>query len=616
MRAVPFPGHNHSVVYPATAINADFGAADGSVQGLPALLTALSLTGQGRGFVYYRNAWYVVQGTSLYYWTGSGAATAIAQNLPAIGRAYFVPLANELICVIGGEIYKIQGTNAQKVVPKPSPPTVPSYTTVYFTVDMATFVAGTLTYQSETGGYNLQDLTNDPELGAHAYIGAASFPTIHPKRIGGYSVEINQVQQTASRPFNDPIAIQLVREISTNKTPITNSELLIPAPYRVARHRVDFYAPVTIDDTTGLRIWLNAGWRVSFKARVEFYNAITPRHYALTRVVNGVESDPVYFEIQSNLERYFVSFANLPAETWRLYRRDAAGVYRLVHEGTTTTYTDYKADAELGAELVLDSAPSNATLAIEWNRRAVLANGSQIYITDAGKFQVTQDGDIIDVQDTILALAVVRGVLYYGTANGWYMLYGWRETLTQMRVSSDVPPNGFVGDMLAVRGAPAGAFVPGSARDKQLDVELAYCIRTDEKLYWLTQTGELYIRVNGKWTKLPGVYRWCQLQGGVLWLQDDTGLSRLSGTRGTAMLEFTVPFDSPMQVYQLWLEGAGNALVRVQHRDGTWREITGTLPLQLDRIEHPYYALTLHIEGAQLHRLLLEMEPRRQLSKR
>ncbi|OYT68768.1 MAG: hypothetical protein CFK49_12840, partial [Armatimonadetes bacterium JP3_11] len=67
----------------------------------------------------------------------------------------------------------------------------------------------------------------------------------------------------------------------------------------------------------------------------------------------------------------------------------------------------------------------------------MIAKGSKLYISDAGAFRFTDDSEVVDVQDDIIALAVVRGVLYYGTPQGWYALYGWGDTLTTAQVHAE-----------------------------------------------------------------------------------------------------------------------------------------------------------------------------------
>ena len=610
MRAVQIPGHNDASLYPSTSLNAEY-LPDGSVRGLPPSQVLVSLTGQGRGFTFWRGACYIVQGTTLYRWDGSGSSVAIATGLPSVGAVSFAPLSESLVCVVGGEIWLVDRSgSARKVGSRPSGPPAPSWSLVYWTVEIGTFESGTLSYQAVTGGYWLQDQTNDPEYGAHAYIRPSASLGSTPRYVSGYAVRIDSVQQMSSRPFVEPIQVHLVREVQTSKELIEGTELLIGHPYRVGEHRARFLSSVRIDGSLGLRIWLNAGWRVTFSSVVRFYNAITPRYYAVTRVVNGIESLPTYVEVSTEESNYWVSFSGLPAGTWRLYRKDSAGVYRLVHEGSGSAYVDYKSDEELGEELVLDSAPSSAQLCVGWNRRAVLAEGSRLYITDAGRYGITDDGEVIDVEDEVIALAVARGQLYYGTREGWYVLYGWGESLTTARVSSEPAVVGFVGDML---GGQEGAFLPGAVKDMSVRARVMRTQMTDVGVYWLTDTGELYRRyADGRWTKVAGEWRAFRYYGGVLYLQDDSGLHRLQGVPGSFRVKFTLPFESPMQLYQLVLVGSGPCVLKVLERGGSWRVVPGSLPLALDRVGHDYFSLSVEVEASALSRLLLELEPRLQ----
>jgi len=617
MRQIPFAGEIHTASYPSMSTNAEY-LPDGSVRGLPAPQVAVSLAGVGRGFVNYNGAWYIVQGTTLYHWSGSGSPTAIATNLPATGSVYFVSLTQCLVMVIsGGGIWKIVGTTATKITAPSDAPSVPNRERVYYEFNLNQDYGGSATYSSSGGTFTLSDV-NDGEPGAHRFLGSSNLATT-PKQVRDITVELASWSDGVS--LRHSCVLQLYRNISsaTNRAPVEGASVEIPYPYRVGTHTIQ--GVWDMDSGTGFRFHIrhNTVWL----KRVRCLNAIEATHYALTTVSGGVESKPVYFTVDTANsagtvgQYWFVKFTSLPSGTWRLYRRDSAGVYRLVHEGTGSTYTDYKSDSELGDRLLMDSLPALADIAIGWNRRCVLAKGSKLYITDAGSLSITDDGDVVDVQQEVIGLAVVRGQLYFATRDGWYVVFGWKDTITVSKVSSDVPLDGYVGDMLATQVYPAGAYFQGGVPDRQLSVRLVYATYDKDRLYYLSDTGEVYIRYpTGQWTRLAGTYRSFVVYDGVLWLQDDSGLVRLVGSPQTLVIEWTLAFERPTQMYQIWLEGDGVATLKVRDRTGAWRTASGTLPLELDRIDHPYYTLTVSVSGTRLYRLLIEAEERKQLSKR
>ncbi|MCX7689108.1 MAG: hypothetical protein N2045_14195, partial [Fimbriimonadales bacterium] len=600
MKQVNLPGHAENLAYPVTALNCDWSAADGSVKGFPDKVQQAAIAGTARGFYYYKDRWYIVAGDKLYSWQ-SGSPVQLASGITGADRAHFVPLASHLVVRVGNRIYTVVG-NTATLVSALNAPSAPSRARVEFSFTLDTDHGGSATYSTSGDTFTLGDVA-DSEPGAHRFLGSSNIAS-GPKWVSELAVELVSWQDTIS--FRHPISFELWNDINspTNRRAIAGTLVELPYPYPVGAHYVRPLAPIQLSSTLGFRFHIrhSTTWRRTVRAR----NIFTPTHYALTTVQSGAESPPVYFTVTPDnstgtlTERYFVQFTSLPSGTWRLYRRDSAGVYRLVHEGAGSTYTDYKTDADLGARLIVNNPPTDGAYAIEWNRRCVIAKGSKLYISDAGAFRFTDDSEIVDVQDEVIALAVIRGQLYYGTEQGWYLLYGWGDTLTTAQVHAEPPPVGFVGDALALR--TGGVYLPGVGVDDLIRKPLRKTLYAANRVLWLTQQGELYLRFpNGKWTLLSGEYMDALFHGGHLWAYDSDmkEIYRFSGDPQTLLLEWTIPLESPAQLYEARVEGAGAGTFDIRRRDNTWKTASGNLPLRHDRVEHPYYELRLRLTGTQ-----------------
>lgn len=617
MKQINLPGHAENLAYPVTAQNCDWSAADGSVKGFPSPVQQVDIAGQARGCFYYKDRWYIVAGDKLYSWI-SGTPVQLASGITGTDKAHFVPLANHLVVRVSNRIYTVVG-NTATLISVLNAPSAPTRSRVEFTFTLDTDHGGSATYSTSGDTFTIADVA-DSEPGAHRFLGSTNIAS-GPKWVSELAVELVSWQDTIS--LRHPISFELWSDVnnSANRRAIAGTLVELPYPYPVGAHYIRPLAPIQLSSTLGFRFHIrhSTTWRRTVRAR----NIITPTHYALTTVSGGVESPPVYFTVTPDnstgtlTERYFVQLTGLPSGTWRLYRRDSAGVYRLVHEGTGSTYTDYKSDADLGARLIVNNPPTDGAYAIEWNRRCVIAKGSKLYISDAGAFRFTDDSEIVDVQDEVIALAVVRGVLHYGTEQGWYALYGWGDTLTTARVHAEPPPVGFVGDALALRSG--GVFLPGVGVDNLINKPLQKTIYGGARVVWVTTLNELYVRFpNGKWTVLSGEYMDAVLQGGFLWAynSDKGALERFSGSPSTLLLEFTIPLEEPAQLYEARVEGAGTGTFEIRRRDNTWKNASGNLPLRHDRVEHPYYELRVRLTGTQIYRLLMELEPRLQKERR
>lgn len=619
MRLYPLPGHVENTAYPSVAENCDFSALDGSVKGVPDLQPLVNLSGTPRGMCYYRDRWYFVQGDKLYSWQ-SGSPVQLASGIPGSDRAHFVPLGEHLVVRVADRIYTVVGNTASRVSLLNAPP-APTCERQAFIFQLNVDHGGTATYTTSSDRFTLADVA-DGEPGAHRYLGSSDIAN-GPKWVSELIVELISWHETIS--LRHPISIELWTEINnpTSRRAIAGTLVELPYPYPVGAHHIRPLAPIQLSSTLGIRFHIRHA--TTWRGTVQALNTITPTHYALTTLSGNSESPPVYITITPEnstgtlTERYFVRFSNLPSGTWRLYRRDAAGVYRLVHEGTGNTYTDYKADSELGIRLVVNNPPLWGSYAIGWNRRCVIAQGSKLYISDAGRFTFTNDSEIVDVDDTIIGLAVIRGTLYYATQSGWFALFGWGANLTTAQVYAEPPPVGYVGDALALRSG--GCLLPGEIPDRRNTPRLSKTLHLGTRKYWLSTTGALYVwyAEQNKWTRLNDNAADVTYHEGEVYIQTNSGIRRYSGARREVLLEFTIPLESPAQFYEGRVEGSGSGTLEIRNAQNTWRRVNGNLPLRMDRIDHRYYELPIRITtttNSTLHRLLLHLEPREQLERR
>lgn len=617
MQRLVLSGHVENSGYPSTAKDCDFGMPDGSVRGFHDLVSVVNVSGTPRGMCFYKDRWYFVQGDKLYSWQ-SGSPVQLASGITGTDRAHFVPLSEHLVVRVSNRIYTVVG-NTASLVSVIAPPSAPTCQRRYFTFDLDTDHGGSATYTTSGDFFTLGDVADD-EPGAHRFLGSSNIAS-GPKAVGELEIVLHTWQQTIS--LNHPISFELYRNINipANREAVSGTLVELPYPYPVGSHRIR--GRIELAPNLGFRFHIrhSTTWRKTVWCK----NLITPTHYALTTISGGVESQPVYFEVNTTnsggtlTENWFTHFSNLPSGAWRLYRRDSAGVYRLVHEGTGTSYTDYKLDSELGIRLTTNNPPTSGNYAIGWNRRCVVAQGSKLYISDAGRFSFTDDSEIVDVDDTIIGLAVIRGVLYYATQHGWFALFGWDRNLTVAQVYAEPPPVGFVGDALALKSG--GCFIVGEPMDRRNLPILRKTLHLGTRKYWLAENGSLFVWFyeQNQWTRLDDNAADIVFHNGELYVQTSAGIRKYTGARRLFFMEFTTPLNSPAVFYEGRIEGEGQASLGVYDRNQTWRTASGSLPQRLDRIEHRYYELRLRIESQHpntiVKRVLIAAEPRLQLER-
>jgi hypothetical protein len=510
-----------------------------------------------------------------------------------------VGLENTLVFAGKDGIWLVSDSDTVSKVSVASPPPEPSSKTrIAFSFTLDTDYGGTGQYSVSGDRFILYDNTSDPEPGIHRFLGSSNFANA-PKYLRNITLELVAYQPVGSA---DPhtSSIWAYQDVDGNKTPVAEAYTYLPAPPPIGTHRIN--AVVRIYPDTGIRIGTID--RTEWRRQAVGYNSADARHYAITRVVGGVESPPTYFVVDpsnsggSVNEWWFVQFGGMPSGTWRLYRRDPAGVYRMVHEGNTSSYTDYKADDELGDRLEVNEPPETADAAVLWNRRVVIAQANKIYLSEYGLFRFGEGAERIEVDKPIIGLAVMRGFLYYATEDGWYALAGQDGYYSTILVHDLPPVAGFVGDAIAT--IDGLVYQRGMPVDYRLKQPTKKVLHTTNRIYRHTTDNSLYIHYaeTKRWTRLSAtVYDYTVAQG-VLWYLSADGLYSLSGTTRTAWsITDWILSATPIQLFQFLFLGQGNISISLTDTRNTIRSQSGALPLRLDRIDTKHHAIRYTISG-------------------
>jgi hypothetical protein len=363
--------------------------------------------------------------------------------------------------------------------------------------------------------------------------------------------------------------------------------------------------------------------RQTWRKQITFRAVSTPRHYAITRIVGGLESQPRYFDVSTaganTNERYWVRFTgtNLPSGTYRIYRADSAGVYRLVAQrNTTTAFTDWLSDDELGAPLIVHDYPQRADMAILYNRRAVLVDGNKVYVSAPARFSFSGDdgSETIELHDTVIGLAVYNGILYVATRQGWYALLSG-DTVYLQATPFAPPFMGYAGQYIYTEGA--GVVIGGDYPYRFLQNPIVDIVPCGDYRYLIDNTGKVYTQFhNGKITAMEGVYRGLIVYDGEIYAYATNGIYKLASVRGSARLKWTTSFPEPANLYTLRVNGyGGHATLFIYSREGN-RSQYNTLPIKTaPRVEHDNYHLTLELlfsGNVVLEQPILVLEPRYQ----
>ncbi len=597
--------------YPTTCDNAEF-LPDGAVRPRKNFQQVVSHSNATpRGAYFYKGHWYIVAGSDLLrYHPATNTTTLLATGISGSDRAHFVPFESQLLIRVSDQLYLVNDTSATRIT-RPAKPSTPTTERVLFEFNLDTDLGGSATYTSTTDTFTLADVA-DNEPGAHRYL-KTSYSGDAPKRVGEFRIELRN--WTSGVSLNHPASIAYYENVANASQRRELASVELPYPYRVGIHRISLpFGALDFSTSHGFRFHVRHNQ--TYAKRVLATNTETPRRYKLTVLQSGFESEAVDIPPPNagiaETENYFVKFTNLPAGTWRLYREDSAGIYRLVHEGTGTTYTDYKSESELGDRYYPALYPTSARLAIEWQRRAVLAEGNRLYISEAGAWQWGDDSEMIVFPESIIALANLRGVLYVGCESGWYRVIGWKETLMTMRVSASLPASDYVGELLMHAD---GTIISESGIVQELRIPNAVSAIRLREWYILTNDGKLYLRFSdGRWSEWTGDIGAIVLARGNLYTHQADGLYTLDlNARVPCTLSWTVLLDTVAQLGTVRVEGVGTGTLTITGKDGN-RTVSGNLPLVIDRVRHnaTNLPITLTLFAGFVSRVLVEFEPRLQ----
>ena len=610
---IQYPSLAERVAYPVISENIDYSAVDGSIRAwYPITRVQNTLTVYGMG-VWRDNLYYVAGGKFYRYPT---VLLGTLDDEPLITeRAYFVPLADVLVVVASGSIYLYDNSNGFRKFQKPTPPTnTPTTERVLFTANRGTNFGGTATFTDGTNDYTLADVA-DGEPGAHRWFGI-DLPADRPTYVSELMFRLLAWNNFIST--REHSAVELHADTSNNNQ---IARVVLPYPYTIGEHTIVLPEPLRLDTSLRIRHFVrhNQRWR----KQITFRAVSTPRHYAITRIQNNLESLPRYFDVSNagvnQNERYWVRFtgANLPSGTYRIYRADSAGVYRLVAQrNTTSAFTDWLADDELGEQLIVQDYPQRADLAILYNRRAVLVDGNKVYVSAPARFSFSSDdgSETIELHDTVIGLAVYNGILYVATRQGWYALLSG-DTVYLQGTQYAPPYDGYVGNYIYTDGA--GVMIGGDYPYRFLNTPIVDIVPCGDYRYLIDRAGKVYTQFhNGKITAMEGVYRGLIVYNGEIYAYGSDGIYKHTTVRGSARLIWTITCPQPANLYTLRVNGyGGNATLFVLSREGN-RSKFDTLPIKtMARVEHDNYHLTMELlfsGNVLLEQPILVLEPRYQ----
>jgi hypothetical protein len=612
---IQYPSLAERVAYPVISENIDYSAIDGSIRAwYPFTRVQNTLTVYGMGV--WRDQLYYVAGNKFYRYPTVLLGTLDDEPL-ITERAYFVPLADVLVVVASGKIYLYDTTNGFRRFQPPTPPTTaPTTERVLFTANRGTDYGGSATFTDGTDSYTLADVA-DGEPGAHRWFGI-NLPADKPNYVSELSFRLLSWENFIST--REHSAVELHAD-TTNNTQI--ARVVLPYPYTIGEHTITLPEPLRLEPSLRIRHFVRH--RQTWRKRITFRAVSTPRHYAITRVVNGLESQPRYFDVSTAganaNERYWVRFTgNLPTGTYRIYRADSAGVYRLVAQrNTNTAFTDWLSDDELGAPLIVHDYPQRADMAILYNRRAVLVDGNKVYVSAPARFSFASDdgSETIELHDTVIGLAVYNGILYVATRQGWYALLSG-DTVYLQATQFAPPFAGYTGQYIYTDGA--GVVIGGDYPYRLLNTPIVDIVPCGDYRYLIDNTGKVYTQFhNGKITAMEGVYRGLIVYDGEIYAYGTDGIYKLASVRGSARLKWTITFPQPANLYTLRVNGYGGyATLFVQSRRGN-RSKYDTLPIETTaRVEHDNYHLTLELlfsGNVVLEQPILVLEPRYQYTR-
>jgi len=610
---IQYPSLAERVAYPTVSENIDYSAVDGSIRAwYPFTRVQNTLVVYGTGV--WRDNLYYVAGDKFYRYPTVLLGTLDSEPL-ITERAYFVPLADVLVVVASGAIYLYDNTNGFRKFQQPNPPTnTPSTERVLFTAPRGTNFGGTATFTDGTDSYTLADVA-DGEPGAHRWFGI-DLPADRPNYVSELMFRLLSWNNYIST--REHSAVEIHADTSNNNQ---IARVVLPYPYTIGEHTIVLPEPLLLEPSLRIRHFVRH--RQTWRKQITFRAVSTPRYYAITRIVNGLESQPRYFSVSNaganHNERYWVRFTdNLPSGTYRIYRADSAGVYRLVAQrDTTSAFTDWLSDDELGEQLIVQDYPQRADLAILYNRRAVLVDGNKVYVSAPARFSFSADdgSETIELHDVVIGLAVYNGILYVATRQGWYALLSG-DTVYLQATQFAPPFAGYAGNY--IYSEQAGVMIGGDYPYRFLHNPIVDIVPCGDYRYLIDRAGKVYTQFhNNKITAMEGVYRGLIVYNGEIYAYGTDGIYKHTTVRGSSRLKWTISFPEPANLYTLRVNGyGGNVALFIYSRDGSRTE-HNTLPIKTTaRVEHDNYHLTMELlfsgNTIVLEQPILVVEPRYQ----
>ncbi|GIV18846.1 MAG: hypothetical protein KatS3mg023_0597 [Armatimonadota bacterium] len=616
MKELLLRGHRPGDVYPSTAVDVDV-AGSAIVPRPSAQLLFASPVGSVLGA--YHDAptgkYLMVtrSGTTNYLYLRSGTTNVqLASWTEAVadGVISFVPLADRVVVVCRSRIFLVDTTGDTAIqVTKPS---APSGVTATAKQEYIT-LSGSLASQSDraTVTYNapyftVDDNTTDNIAGAYQQLYASGQVDVSHcddawLRVESYDTEL--------------LSPSTVSPIQDTRTGNQDFYAGLPTDVKV---RGWVQMPLTQAKLIGVHFFVQMG-SVTVHERLYFTPRTRPEKYRVVSVQNGFESD--YQEVTVSINTlncptpggYVVDFTNLPSGTWRIYRQDSAGDWRLVAEGTGSTYTDRKREEELGEKWFEPVYPYAGGIgAVGWQNRIVLNDGAgKLYISQPGEYAWRDDSDILQLPSRLLGMATIGGRLYLNHSGAWWELIGSPGAWMQRTVLPGTCPKPALGiyQSNSALVAEGRLYLPIAGQWTEVDLQDTHLWATDVYQGMAASgTSCVYVLQRGRWVKWNenALAIWYTNQRYEIAKSD--GVYALNGSRvSTGQILETVPMLQRVNTVRIYVDGVGSINASL---NGSTPE-TWTLPFYRDRwrVEDWEWALTLSLSSnAQIRRILIDAE--------
>lgn len=615
MTELTIRGHQPAATYPAYAVDIDFGGAVikprpsarllfASPQGY--ILNAYHHPATGKYLLVSRS------GNTDYLYLRAGANNILLASWAEPiqdGIISFVPLAERVVVTCRSRIF-IVDMQAQTalLVTKPSRPTGVTATAKQQFITLANSLPAqtdraTVTYSAPF--FTVDDNTTDNIPGAYQQLYAASPQDVtHCDdawiRVERYDTQL-QVGSTAA-PIHD------------TRTGGQDHYSGLPVDIRVTGW---VRMPISHSRLIGVHFFVQQG-SVTVHERMYYTPRSRPQKYLVVRVQDGFESDPLEVNVAVNSSDcpapggYVVEFNNLPTGTWRIYRQDSLGDWRLVAEGTGTTYTDTKREEELGEKWHEPVFPTGgAQGALLWQNRIVINKGDgNLYISEVGQYAWRDNSDIVKLPSRLNGMAAVGGRLYLNYAGAWWELHGAPGSWMQRRVLEGNSPK----PVLGIYVSDAALAAEGRLYLPQLgwqELDLQDTLLEVRGLYMgmaARGTNCIYVLQRARWVKWnePAIAIW--YANGRYELAKSDGIYALDGPPvDTALIEETLPMPVRISTVRLYIDGSG----QIQAAANGATPETWTLPVYRDRwrVEDWQLTLTFALSNATVRRILIQAEP-------